>query len=161
MDMEPDMFGQPSIKAIISALKELESASSGAATRSPRAEINKVIALLEKSGCHSVAEFAEELRTAAPARGARGQTASPTDEDLVEDYLRRLAAANATPDEFGSILEKMLKDKKVRAKQELKEIANRYIGASGSYAKKADAKDAIKRKFHDRWVSNQYKLKAG
>lgn len=154
------MFGPPSIKAIISALKELESASNGAASRSPRAELNKVIALLEKSGCNSIAEMVEELRSASPARSAKAKPASINDE-LVDEYIRRLAAANATPDEFDSILDQLLKDKKVRAKQELKEIANRYIGASGSYAKKSDAKDAIKRKFHDRWVSNQYKLKAG
>lgn len=160
MDMDQDMFGPPSIKAITLALSELEAASGGGVTTSPRSELRKVIAFLEKSGSNSIAELSEELRRT-PRKAAAKSKSAPANEGLIETYLSKLGAANTTPDEFRTVLDKLLADKKVRAKIELKSIANRYTGASGSYPKKDDAKDAIERKFHDRWVSSQYKLKAG
>jgi hypothetical protein len=159
MDMECDMFGPPSIKAILIALKDLENAASGPVSRSPRAELRKVIKLLEESGCNSVSEMVDELRLA-PAPKAKAKPA-PANAEVVESYLSKLKAANATAEDFESAVAKLLGDKKVRAKLELREIANRYTGSTASYSTKKEAEEAIKRTFHARWVSNQYKLKAG
>lgn len=153
------MFGPPTIKSILIALKDLESAASGPASRSPKAELRKVIKLLEGSGCNSVSEMVDELMLASTSK-AKPKPAPPN-EDIVEAHLSKLKAANATPEDFDSAVDKLLSDKKVRVKLELREIANRYTGSSAAYATKKQAEEAIKRSFHSRWVSNQYKLKAG
>lgn len=154
------MFGQPSIKAIASALREIESASGGAATKPPRTHLLKVIDLLEKSGASSVEQFVAELKASKSAPKKRAAPRSPN-LDLIETYINRLSAANSTVHDFEQVLNEMLRDKRVRVAQELRQIANRYTGGSVAFKSKGDARQAIERKHHGRWVADQYDRKAG
>lgn len=153
------MFGQPSIKTIASALRNIEAAAGGAMTKAPRSHLLKVIELLEKSGATSVDQLVSELSTA-KATPKKKAAPKPANLELVNSYVDRLSAANSTVQDFERVLSEMLSDKKVRLAQELRQIANRYTGGSVAFKSKADARQAIERKHHGRWVAEQYDRKA-
>lgn len=153
------MFGQPSVNSIVSALREIEAASGGAATRPPRSNLIKVIEMLEKSGASSVQEVVQRLKTA-QSQTKKKATPKSADQGVVASYLERLQSARNTPQDFARALEDLLKDRKVRLAQELREITNSYTGGGGTYKSKLDARQAIERKYHGRWIADQYALKA-
>lgn len=153
------MFGQPSVKEIVSALKKIEDAVGGAKTRAPRSNFVKVIELLENSGASSVQELVHNLE-AAQSKPKQKTPPKPANQEIVSTYIERLQSARNAPQLFEQVVDDLFKDKKVRLVQELKQIANSYTGGSGSYKSKKAAREAIERKYHGRWISDQYALKA-
>ena len=152
------MFGQPSISAITSALREIEAAAGGAATKPPRSNLLKVIAMLEKSGATSVSDLTASLKTSKPIK--KKSTPAPVNQNLVSDYLQRLQSNRSNSQEFANVLDELFKDKKVRLALELRQIANRYTGGDVAFKSKLAARQAIERKHHGRWMADQYELKA-
>lgn len=153
------MFGQPSVNSIVSALREIEAASGGAATRPPRSNLIKVIEMLEKSEASSVQEVVQRLK-ASQTKTKKKAALRPADQGVVDAYLERLQSARNTPQDFDRTMDSLLKDNKVRLALELRQIANKYIGGSGAYKTKLEARQAIERKHHGRWIADQYALKA-
>ena len=153
------MFGQPSIKAIASALREIEAASGGAATKPPRSNLLKVIEMLEKSGASNVPDLVAALK-ASQATKKKKSAPAPANQHLVSDYLHRLQSNRGNSQEFSRILDELFKDKKARLAQELRQIANRYTGGDVAFKTKLAARQAIERKHHGRWMADQYELKA-
>mgnify|MGYP003628065247 FL=1 len=153
------MFGQPSINAIVSALREIEAASGGAASKPPRSNLLKVIEMLEKSGSSSVPDLVASLK-ASQATKKKKSAPAPANQQLVSEYLQRLQSNRSNPQEFARILDEIFKDKKIRLAQELRQIANGYTGGSVAFKTKLAARQAIERKHHGRWIADQYELKA-
>ena len=153
------MFGQPSINAIVSALREIEAASGGAASKPPRSNLLKVIEMLEKSGSSRVPDLVASLK-ASQATKKKKSAPAPANQQLVSEYLQRLQSNRSNPQEFARILDEIFKDKKIRLAQELRQIANGYTGGSVAFKTKLAARQAIERKHHGRWIADQYELKA-
>ncbi|MFN3911597.1 hypothetical protein [Hyphomonas sp.] len=157
--MESEMFGQPSLKAITLALREIEAASGGAAASAPRAQLRKVIDLLDNSDASTVQELVAKLASA-KKQTPKKKPAKPINTDLVSRYFDRLQAARNAPQDFERTVNDLFADKSARLAHEIRQIANKFTGGSGSYKTKQLARDAIERKYHGRWVADQYRLKA-
>ncbi len=153
------MFGHPSVKAILVALKEIEGAAGGAATSAPRSNLRKVIELLERSDASTVHELVAALEVA-KQRKPKKAAPKPANKEIVAHYLDRLQGARSNPQEFKRAVDDLFSDKRARLAQEIRQIVNQYIGGSLAFKSKLSARDAIERKYQGRWVADQYSLKA-
>lgn len=157
MKLESNMFGHPSLKAILVALKEIEGAAGLASA--PRSNLRKVIELLERSEASTVPELVAALEIT-KQRKPKKAAPKPANQEIVARYLDRLQAARSNPQEFKRAVDDLFLDKGARLAQEIRQIANKYTGGSLAFKTKLAAREAIERKYQGRWVADQYSLKA-